>query len=706
MPGIHEKAPFLRLAPPFILGIVLAIHTRISPLYLLIAACSVFLLIVFYRQTIGRGETMLQRHRNGLLVNIFFFLAGMALVSAHNPQRNAQHIVHHKNYEFLVARVDAPPVEKEKSIKIEADILEGSKDKMMQACTGRVIFYLAKDSLASALHYGDVLLVKNSLKEISPPRNPFEFDYREYLHNHFIYLQGYLSSTDWIKAGFDPEWKHHHLFISVRNRLLEQMQRLGIGGQEYAVLSALVLGKTDEIDYHLMLSYSSSGAIHVLAVSGLHVGLIFIVLSWLLVPLKKWRGGNVVSSALAIILIWFYAGITGFSPSVLRATVMFTAMLCAGLFMRKPNIFNTLFFSAVGLLVWNPYYIMEVGFQLSYLAVLGIVVLYRKIYNWWFIHNWLGDKLWSLTAISIAAQAVTFPLGMLYFHQFPNLFLVSNLFVIPLSSLILYLSLLMFFFGWFDFASQLLARVVTFLTRLMNMAVQLVDNIPYSLWHGISITVAESYFIFGIVIFCCSWLMWKRPRHLLYTCCCLLLLMVSQTFETFHQTRHEEICIHAVRGGNAITYTAGNNTYFLHSGIDVNDESFVRFHFKNYWDYTGNEIMKIDLDSIHQFSDAHLRIHKPILALGQTSLLLAGSEHNRLNLAACPADIIVCTAGYNPKTAGDKGEKIILLDDDLRASKARWLGEKVQSTAPKLLNMEMGSVIVRGSSAQPFASVY
>ncbi|MDZ4824790.1 MAG: ComEC/Rec2 family competence protein [Flavobacteriales bacterium] len=695
MVGIHEKAPFIRIAPPFIAGIALAIHQQIPLSFILPVSLGLFVLIITHRWTLGRNEIMLHRHRHGIVLHIFFFTFGMLAVALSSPALNKNHYSLQPPPPWLEVTVDAAPVEKEKSIKIEAVLNQGVDGGEKSRLAGRVIFYVAKDSLSQHLKYGDVLMVINSLKEISAPRNPFEFDYKEYLANHFIYRQGYLKTGDWLKVGFQPRFFLYNIFIPFRDKMLGVLRSLGVSGQEYAVISALVLGKTDEIDYHLMLAYSSSGAIHVLAVSGLHVGLLFVVISWMLSPIKKLKHGKFIASFLAALIIWFYAGLTGFSPSVLRATVMFTAMLVAGLSDKKQNIFNTLFFSAVGLLVWNPYYIMEVGFQLSYLAVLGIIILYRKIYSMINFPTWILDKLWGLTAISLAAQAVTFPLGMLYFHQFPNWFLVSNLFVIPISTLILYLTLLLFAVSWIAPVADVLAQVVIFLTRVMNKSVQLVEALPYSIWQGISITVVEAWLLYGIVIFASSWIYWKRPRHFIVTSVFILALLMSQAVETFHQVRHEEICFHNVRGGMGITYTTGKHSYFFHSGIDTQDESFVRFHLKNYWDKLGNEISKINLDSVTHYADARTSVHDNFVSLGATSVCVVDHFFNRKSLEGIPADVLLVMKSYSAKKEVTISQKTILIDDDVYPAKAKKHNEFFSQQGNKVFNLSNEALLIR-----------
>jgi competence protein ComEC len=211
---------------------------------------------------------------------------------------------------------------------------------------------------------------------------------------------------------------------------------------ELAVASAIMLGYRDYMNADIVQAYASSGALHVLSVSGLHVGVLFLALQFLLQWMDKYRQLKWVKVLLVLAVMFFYAVLTGLSPSVLRAVVMFSFFVIAKAINRDNNMYNVLGISCLLLLFWNPYLITEVGFKLSYLAVLGIVVLYPILQPLLTFKNKLLKGAWSITCLSIAAQIATFPISLYYFHQFPNLFLISNLIIIPASDFVLYLGML------------------------------------------------------------------------------------------------------------------------------------------------------------------------------------------------------------------------------------------------------------------------
>ena len=203
---------------------------------------------------------------------------------------------------------------------------------------------------------------------------------------------------------------------------------------------------------------------------------------------------------------------------------MFSFIVIAKATKRNTNIYNTLAVSAFFLLIINPFLIMEVGFQLSYLAVIGIIYLQPKIYNWLNPHNWLLDKMWELTAVSIAAQVATFPLGLLYFHQFPNYFFISNLIVIPLATFIVYGGIILFLVSWGTILATWVAKVLYWLIWAMNYCVQLIESIPHSLTEGLTINITETWMIYLIIITFLVYFSYKEAKYLHIALSCTLLL--------------------------------------------------------------------------------------------------------------------------------------------------------------------------------------
>ncbi|HYG19850.1 MAG TPA: ComEC/Rec2 family competence protein, partial [Ohtaekwangia sp.] len=338
---------------------------------------------------------------------------------------------------YYKAVVTGYATERNKTWRMEVRVTAVKQDSAWQVSTGMVMLYLSKADFTEPFEYGDVLLVNGSPQAVKPPSNPGEFDYQKFLSYKNIYHQHFLRKGNVARIGSVPDNPVTKLAIDARIWADSTLRKFVSGEREQAIASALVLGITDGLDNDLLNAYAATGAMHVLAVSGLHISIIYLIILTLFKPFNKSVSGRWTLAFISLLILWIYAFITGLSPSVLRAVTMFSFVALAKPWKQKVNIYNTLGASAFFLLLFDPYMIMSVGFQLSYLAVLGIVYIQPKMYLLWEPKHRLVDQIWKVTTVSIAAQIATLPLGLLYFHQFPNYFLLANLLVIPGSFIVL-----------------------------------------------------------------------------------------------------------------------------------------------------------------------------------------------------------------------------------------------------------------------------
>lgn len=706
---VWKRSPLLRLLLPFVGGILLQIHVGVPlwPFLILAFASAISFFIIHFRYK----QNYYRRHLGGLMLWFLMCSLGVLITQSTNPLKDARHIANlNQDYEGIELRLTEAPVPKSKSLKVVGEVIAvGQSNGTWSDVNGLLMLYLEKDSNSMALAVDDTIIVAMHPYEPSPMMNPFEFNYKKYLQSHYVYSQLYAGQGDWILKGKAERHSFLGYFISWRESMLFVMRNYGVQGQEYAVLSALVLGKTSEIDYHLMLSYASAGAIHILAVSGLHVALIYLLLSPLikrLFPRGKYR---LIKTIIPVALLWLYAGITGFSPSVLRAAWMFTCFIISDNYAKNNNIYNTMSLSALILLWWNPYIIMEVGFQLSYLAVLGIVVLQRKINTLIYSRFWLVRWAWSLTAVSISAQLATFALGLLYFHQFPNWFLVSNLFVIPLSTVILYVSLAFFAFVWCPPIANVLIRVSEWLTWIMNESMLLIDRIPYSITQGISITVLESYLIAGITVFMSYWLFWKKPKAIVPSLCCMVALCITQVTEKTAIVRHQEICIHQIHNHTCITYANGEEGIVLYDNGLLQDESRIRFHLKNYWNHLGiKNFSYVNLDSLKTFELGDYSLQYPFLQIADKRFAFVDSTGVQ-SLGTLSSDYYIFDKSSKAVFIEEEQLQVLksgtaILGDGLSFKKKKFLIDSLNGA--KLYDLTNGALIIRNKEVHHFSEVY
>jgi len=480
-----------------------------------------------------------------------------------------------------IVRLTEDVINKEKSNKSEVEVVAIKQDSNWVITCGKAIVYFKKDSFSDNLKFGSKLLVNSPWNIIGLPTNPAQFNYRNYLYNSGIIAQQYVTDSKWKILNVSKNSSIRKYAFIYQKKLLDILKS-NFDGDELSVISALLLGYKDLLDREIIMTYASSGAMHILAVSGLHVGIIFMVLNFLLSFMNRIKFGNYFKAIILIVFLWIYALITGMSPSVLRATTMFSFIIIGSALKRQTNIYNTLAASAFVLLIYNPFILLQVGFQLSYLAVLGIVFLQPKIYNLYKSNNWILDKTWAITTVSISAQIATFPLGMYYFHQFPNYFLLSNLFVIPLATFIIGLGIFLFLSNLFLPFSYLIAFLLTKLLVFLNFSMDWVQSLPYSLTIGISISQLETILIYLIILMIIPALIKSNFKSMKFALVLSIILVSYQIYEKVTCQNQQYFIVYDVKGEQAIDFVDGNNNYFIADENLANDQSKMRFHIMHF----------------------------------------------------------------------------------------------------------------------------
>jgi competence protein ComEC len=608
-----KKSPFIRLLSPLIGGILVAIYAQISSFYWLLPFLITFsttIVLFVQKKWIQRFE---HNYWYGIALYSTLFFVGVNLVLLHT-QKNYKHhysyIITANQPTHLLVEIEEIPKQKTKSIYTLAQVKAIYIDGELHPAIGHFILYLEKDDNSKNIIQGDRLLISVYLQDIQSPRNPDEFNYQQYLRFHQIYHQAYSPSGKWklVEKGTNNLTK---IAGKSRDFLLSILKENNLTGEEMSVASALILGYKDDLSDDLKHAYSSAGAMHVLAVSGLHVGIIFMVLNQLLAFMNRSKKLLLIKVAILLLFLWFYALLTGLSPSVIRAATMFSFVIIGGSFNRSGSIYNTLAVSAFLLLCINPYLVMEVGFQLSYLAVLGIVYFQPKIYTLFYVKNSLLDKIWVITSVSIAAQIATFPLGLLYFHQFPTYFLFSNLFVIPGAMLIIALGLLLFITAPIKAIAVSIAWLLNEVIYWMNYLIIQIDQLPFSLVEGISISIFGCWLIYACIISGVLSVEFRRLQFFNWGLGCIILLLLLDIKEDFEWRYSEELVIYDVKNETAINYLSGAENILFCSDQLWNNESQLLFHIKHHWferDHRRAKRYKFE----NELNDVHLSKKGPV----------------------------------------------------------------------------------------------
>lgn len=431
-----------------------------------------------------------------------------------------------------------------------------------QELRGEIVIYHQSESL---LRPGQVVLIKGNPSPIEPPTNPGQFDYQTFMrrqglsHSHFagdnILVLGEVSSQPIMD-----------LFSAIRMSLLEKIEGYIPDPDSRQIAKALLLGYKKQMDPEISQAYSSTGAMHILAVSGLHVGIIYGFFFLFVKPFRlKWRA-RVAYLSLIILIIWCYACITGLSPSVLRAATMFTFVAFAQMKSRSPSIFNPIALSAMILLLFDPLLLYSVGFQLSYLALLGILLIQPLLVRLWLPpYRWL-EYCWQISTVGIAAQIATFPVSAYYFHQFPSYFILSNLIAIPAAFLIMAVGVPFLLLSSVPIVSSALAWMTDWMIRMMNFLIFWMGSLPGA-------SVKDIYFesweigLYALTVGVGIYL-WNFPkRTTAWAFVCLLgIFGIGRLVQIFLLNQKNEITWYALDKGKAIDINISGQLWIWDTG--------------------------------------------------------------------------------------------------------------------------------------------
>jgi len=379
---------------------------------------------------------------------------------------------------FANVRIVSLLVEKPKSKQCEVEV--EMPEEGFQKWKGKHLqLYVKKASASSAFGIGDRLRLKLQPSLPDPPATRFDFDYASWLRHKGICATAYVK--DWALVSKASSWNVKAQAERMRLLLLQRFSRAGIDGPEFALVSALVLGETNQLTADTKADFSVSGISHILSVSGLHVAVVYAVLAFLLAFLDRFDRWRVPKQLIIVLALFFYAFVTGLSPSVIRSAFMFSLLAMGKCLHRKSQTLNTVLFSAFVLLVWNPGFFYDLGFQLSYLAVFFIVVVHPRLVALWTPPNKPTRYLWEMLCLSLVAQLGTSPLTVHAFHNFPNYFLMNNLVAVPFSSLIIYAALAFLMVSGIPWVGPLFAKLLDGCLHGFLVMVETTGNLPHAL---------------------------------------------------------------------------------------------------------------------------------------------------------------------------------------------------------------------------------
>ena len=570
--------PFIRLLIPLTAGILLGFYLDLS--FQLIAIIAVIVSIpLFAIRFLSFAEKYTLRWLNGNLFNLLLFCTGAALIYFQNIEHDKNWIGNHlQKNQLIIVTLQEPLAEKANSYKALAKAESVMLNDHWKPVTGNLLLYFKKDSATRLLQYGSQVMINKSLQHITNSGNPGGFDYKRYCAFQDIHYQVYLQPKDYQVSDQLHTNAFTGLLINMRNNVLSILKKYIPGEKETGVAEALLIGYRDDLDKELVQSYSNTGVVHIIAISGLHLGMIYGLLVLLLKPFRKLKWIRWLKPLLILLVLWSFSLLAGAAASILRSAVMFSFIVIGESLGRKTNIYNTLAASAFCLLVYNPYFFWDVGFQLSYTAVLSIVLFMKPIYKLIYFKNKLLNSVWQLNAVTLSAQILTLPVILYYFHQFPNLFVFTNFIVVPLSGFILYGELLLLIFAKLPFLNELTGQLVSFLIKQMNGIIERTDRLPFGITDNIQVSLCQTAILYFALCYLAWWLLLKKTKGLLMGLSFMVFFVILRSHNLLRQRQQHKLIVYNIPRHQSIDVFEGNTYQFLGDTL-LQQKGFLRtFH--------------------------------------------------------------------------------------------------------------------------------
>lgn len=560
--GFLDKNPFVRIVIPYALGIISHYYLHTVDIVCVAVVCLLLAIAVFfYRKHLSMRFGWL----TGLTLFVTIGAMGFASAQLATPPPVPHDAGKHKC--LYRASVTNHPADGGKAYKADLKIEAVNILGAWREFDAKIVATIMKDSAASCLKAGQTIEFSSRIDSLDMPKNPFGFDYSQYLQLNGVQGSIFLNPGEWKTIDGRVHGLKQHA-LNARQTLVGLLEKAGLEGNELGLASTLVLGYKSSIDAEVKQSYMNAGAMHVLAVSGMHVGIVCAVLELLMMAL----GGNLafrLKRVLIILLLWSYAFITGLSPSVLRATVMFTFVELGRLIRREMSIYNTLAASAFLLLAINPDMLFKAGFQLSYAAVVGIVTLQPRIVSLIRVNRKrrILRYVWELTAVSVAAQIATLPFCLYYFERTPVYFWLSNIIVSPGAAVMIGLTMLLLAVSPIGVAAKWVGVATSWVAKSMNHWVTIIANLPGSTIENSYISVYQSLAVAGVIVGLLVWLKTRRCNWLMGSLAALLVYITPFSLKALQNSTAHALCVWYSPRNAMVQFVEGNRSFWLKDSI-------------------------------------------------------------------------------------------------------------------------------------------
>ncbi len=577
---VLQSIPALKLLLPLAAGILLQYHLAVS-LAVIIAVFITGVVVMMVYSFLHTAKQFNYRWLSGFAVACLFTAVGAGLSYYKNIEHHRQWIGHYyqPNAPVLVT-LKEPIVTKQKSFKAEAVAEAVLINNEWLPVEGNILLYFKKDSTKPVLDYGSQIVVTQNLAPIINAGNPGGFNYARYCSFQHIYHQAFLKDDGFITLATTKKTAFNKWMIETRTSILSVLRNNISMPNELGIAEALLIGYRDDLDRDLVQSYSNTGVVHIIAISGLHLGMIYGLLLVLLKPIQRYHWGKILKPVLILMVLWGFSFIAGMAPSIFRSAVMFSFIVVGELMGKRGNMYNSLAASAFLLLCIDPFYLWDVGFQLSYTAVLSIVVFQKHINRWLYFDNKLLRKIWALNSVTLSAQILTLPIVLYHFHQFPLLFLLTNLIAVPLSGLILYAELLLLNISSIERLAAFTGNIISWLISQLNAFIIHIDSLPFVVWPSIQISIPQAIILYVSITGFTLWFITQQRKAVFAGLFALLLFVCIRSVDFIQKEQQQKIIVYNVPNHTAIDLIEGRKYQFIGDSVLTADGFLRNFHIK------------------------------------------------------------------------------------------------------------------------------
>ncbi|KAF2515973.1 ComEC/Rec2 family competence protein [Flavobacterium foetidum] len=600
--------PLVKITFGFIIGVIIAYYEHFSVLWSeTTLLCSfIFFCLAYFIDRNQKKQTIFF----GLAVYLISITTGSASLLFHTEKFQKDNYTHCETAFLKPQEITLILREKIKSNDYNDRYIAILKKIGNKTVTGKVLLNVHKDSLKTPLLIGNILKIKTVLQKNVTNKNPNQFDYSRYLADKQIYARLYSSKAA-IKISPIIQKDIWYYTGKFHTRIVENLEKAGFNKAEMNVTLALILGQQQEISSDIIQDYQYSGATHVLSVSGLHVGFIMLFITFILKPIPNTKKGSAIKLATILTSLAVFAVISGLSPAVLRSVVMFSFVACGTHLRRGTNIYHTLLVSILLILLFQPYFLFDAGFQLSYLALFFIVWLQPELKKLWSPKNKIVIYIWDALTVSFAAQIGTMPLCLYYFHQFPGLFFVTNIIILPLLSFIMIAGIIVILFAIFIAPPHWMIFIFEKSIYILNQMIHAVASLESFVIRDISFNFSYLTTCYLVLFFSVLWLKKPNYNNLIMTLCCFIVLQLSFIY-TKRETGHQnEFVVFNVSKNTLIAEKNGKSIHAFSDNENLKNkalDAYVTANFgllqrteklKNLLFFNGHKILVIDSTGIY-----------------------------------------------------------------------------------------------------------